>query len=73
MSSTSETETVPRGWIQPCGNSSEVANYRRVLEGLGIQVGPWDMVRRQFDECAVSIPALEKLDPLWGQYIWGLS
>jgi hypothetical protein len=66
-------ETVLRGWIQPCGNSSDVSNYRRVLEAAGVQVGPWDMMTRQFDECFVSMSALERLDPLWGQYIWGLS
>lgn len=66
-------EVVLRGWIQPCGDTSDVGNYRRVLESIGVQVGPWDMMAREFQECAVPLSAMEGLDPLWGQYIWGLS
>lgn len=66
-------ETVLRGWIQPCENTSNVDNYRRVLESAGVQVGPWDEKAWAFQDCVVSLSAAEKLDALWGQYIWGLA
>lgn len=72
MSETREQVTL-RGWIRPCSDVSDVSNHRRALEAIGVQVGPWDMMVREFQECAVSLAALEQLDPMWGRYIWGLS
>jgi len=66
-------EIVLRGWIQPCKNTSNVDNYRRVLEDVGVKVGPWNESKQEFENCVVTMSALESLDPLWGQYIWGLS
>jgi hypothetical protein len=66
-------EIVLRGWIQPCENTSNVANYRRVLEEAGVRVGPWNESGWMFQDCVVPASAFERLNPLWGQYIWGLS
>lgn len=68
-----EPEVKLRGWIQPCGGQVDVATLRSELESVGVRVGVWDMFASEFQECEVSLSAMDKLDPLWGRYIWGLS
>lgn len=66
--------TVLKGWIKPVSGGTDVTIYRRELESLGVEVGTWDLIESEFQECKVSLTALEKLDPLWGnKYIWGLA
>lgn len=66
-------QIVLSGWIRPCGGWVDVNTCRDQLVSFGVEVGPWDMFAREFQECKVSLSALKKLDPLWGKYIWGLS
>jgi hypothetical protein len=74
MATTSpKSEIILHGWIQPCSKTSDVSNYRRVLEDVGVRVGPWDMFKQEFQDCAVTMSDFEQLEPLWGQYIWGLQ
>lgn len=61
------------GWIQPCDPESTEQSAREELTALGINVGEWDDLIKEFKRCAVTGVAMEKLDPLWGRYIWGLS
>lgn len=61
------------GWITPCEDPIDVNACRAELEALGINVGEWYEPEREFQRCVVSLEALEKLDPLWGRYIWGLE
>jgi len=70
---TTETEPVLHGWIKPLEWYMDVSAHRRALEAIGVQVGVWDMMQSEFQECVVPSSAIEKLDPLWGQYIWGLA
>lgn len=65
---------VLRGWIRPCeGQPTDPAVIRTELSALGVEVGTWDLFQSEFQDCKVSIAALNRLDPLWGKYIWGLS
>lgn len=64
---------VLRGWIQPCEEPIKVVACKQELEALGVRVGPWDLNKEEFFNCAVPLSALAKLDPLWGRYIWGLQ
>jgi hypothetical protein len=68
-----ESEPALRGWIKPLDWYMDVSAHRRTLEAIGVQVGVWDMAQSEFQECVVPASAMEKLDSLWGQYIWGLS
>lgn len=61
-----------RGWIQPCNGKRE-SDCRRELESIGVDVGLWDESAWHFRDCTVSGEAISRLDPLWGQYIWGLQ
>lgn len=74
-----EDRAVLCGWIKPCASAFvraseyDVAPLREELIALGVKVGTWDLFQSEFQDCEVSETALEKLDPLWGKYIWGLS
>lgn len=53
---------------------------RAKLEELGVIIGPEVTVHEKgvhryvtFEDCTVSDAALDKLNPLWGEYIWGLT
>lgn len=62
-----------RGWIQPCDPETSESAARVELETLGVDVGPWHEKIEEFQNCIVSREAMDKLDPLWGRYIWGLQ
>lgn len=69
-----EEAIVLSGWIRPCGQEAvDVDSARKELEACGVEVGGWNAPEREFHRCRVSMMALDKLDPLWGKYIWGLS
>lgn len=56
-----------RGWIiAPEGD-------RQRLEELGVELGEYDITGQSFEDCVVSEEAMERLNPLWGMYIWGLE
>jgi hypothetical protein len=57
------------GWIAGAGPDD-----RARLEALGIEVGPWveDNLGGEFRDCVVSPEAMQRLDPLWPRFIWGL-
>lgn len=50
--------------------SDETLEARTELESIGVVLGAHDGCG-SFDDCIVSDEAFEKLDPLWGKYIWG--
>lgn len=56
-----------KGWIL-----ATQADQKK-LEEFGVVVGPYNPDEGCFEECQVSDEALDKLDPLWGQYYWGLT
>lgn len=60
------------GWIQPC-DSDDVDACRAELEALGVEIGSWDSDAKEFYDCVVSDAVMDKLDTLWGRYIWGLQ
>lgn len=43
------------------------------LEELGIILGDYSSRGQSFENCIVSEKALDKLNPLWGTYMWGLE
>lgn len=61
------------GWIKPATREFDVNTCRQELTALGVVVGPWDMFAAEFVDCKVSEQAFDKLDDLWGKYIWGPS
>lgn len=61
------------GWIQPCDPDLNINTAEKELQTLGVDVGPWNTIEKEFQHCVVSLAVLAKLDPLWGRYIWGLS
>jgi len=44
---------------------------REHLESLGVELGPYNTERKEFNPCRVTPEALDKLDPWWGEYWWG--
>ena len=56
------------GWIL-----ANNAGDRRHLTSLGVVVGKWNRKVGQFEGCVVSQEALDRLDPYWGRYYWGLK
>lgn len=61
------------GWIKPCDRDVDVDAHRQKLASLGVEVGAWDMFDAEFVGCRVSDSAMDKLEDLWGEYIWGLG
>lgn len=61
------------GWIQPCMPERNVNECRRELKAIGVDVGEWNAEAGEFQRCVVSNSAMDTLDPLWGEYIWGLA
>ena len=41
------------------------------LESMGVLVGRYDPIMQAFRECVVNDAALEKLQPTWGDFVWG--
>lgn len=64
-----------RGWII----ISEGVNHARPkLEAMGIKLGSFEPDPKgdcggRFNNCEVSEAAMEKLNPYWGSFIWGLD
>jgi len=56
-----------RGWIS--GTKDDV----EVLKELGVTVGPWVEELRAWTPCDVTAAALQRLDRMWGRFIWGLN
>jgi hypothetical protein len=56
-----------RGWIHGEKRDEEV------LLDMGIKVGKWDEGLKAWEPCDVTGEQLEKLDRLWGRFIWGLE
>ncbi|MCD6123983.1 hypothetical protein J7J62_02290 [bacterium] len=56
-----------KGWI--------IADYKdkEFLEKIGIKLGKYNEKTKSFEDCIVSSEALEKLDPYWGRFYWGLT
>jgi len=56
-----------RGWI--------IADYedKEFLERLGVKLGRYDEEFTSFEDCELSPETLEKLDPYWGRFCWGLK
>ena len=43
------------------------------LESLGVKIiGGYNEEEHSFDECIVTEDVLQKLDPYWGRFYWGL-
>jgi len=59
--------TIYRGWIS--GRQKEA----ELLTSIGIKLGPWDPKEEVWSPCDVPVDAMEKLDPRWGQFIWGFE
>lgn len=60
-----------KGWISYSRMLSE-ETARAELEGMGITLGPLDRETQTFEDCLVSEAAFDKLDSVWGPYVWGL-
>jgi len=60
-------ERTLKGWI--------IASYedKEFLEELGIKLGRYNREGKSFEDCVVPLQALEKLDPYWGRFYWGLE
>jgi len=46
---------------------------KTMLEGIGVEVGTLHEDRGLFKKCRVSEEAYQKLDPLWGTFVWYLT
>ena len=56
-----------RGWIH--GDLADEA----VLSELGVKVGPWVEDLKAWTPCDVTPLVLDRLDRMWGRFIWGLN
>lgn len=56
-----------RGWIHGDQKDAEL------LTSIGVKLGPWDSEIGAWSPCDLSVEVMEKLDGLWGQFIWGLE
>lgn len=61
------------GWIQSCKSELSAEDAQRELESLGIDIGNYNSEKGEFQNCVVSADAFNRLEPLWGKYIWGLE
>lgn len=43
------------------------------LEDLGVQVGEYNHEKGSFEGCTATTEVLEKLDPHWGRFYWGMN
>jgi hypothetical protein len=59
--------TLYRGWI--AGEKKD----EKVLLDLGVKLGPWNEGQQDWTSCEVSSDVMEKLDSLWGRFVWGLD
>ncbi len=66
-----EPHPVITGWIKPCDHQNP-SEAQLELEAIGVIVIYYDATQ---DEFKVKVPpeALDRLDKLWGPYIWGLK
>lgn len=46
---------------------------KELLESLGVILGDYDPQNKEFVNCQVSDEVLEKLDPYWHRFYWGLT
>jgi hypothetical protein len=56
-----------RGWIH---GQKDDAN---VLLDLGVKLGPWSDELQAWTQCDVTASVLDRLDRMWGRFIWGLD
>lgn len=47
-------------------------NEKEYLQSLGIILGVYNRVEREFVDCLVSDEAMKKLDAHWGTFYWAL-
>jgi hypothetical protein len=64
------TTILYRGWITYCGKFG-LDEARKRLSDLGVKVG--EASGDTFKDCEVTSEVMEKLDPHWGPFIWGLD
>jgi hypothetical protein len=55
-----------KGWI--IADESE----REFLESLGLKLGPYDPAAGEFTACTADDEAMDRLNPHWGRFYWGL-
>jgi hypothetical protein len=62
-------DVIYRGWIvsYPDGEDLEI------LQRLGVKLGEYDATQGSFEDCEVTEQVLDKLDPYWGRFMWGLQ
>jgi len=60
-------ELVYCGWIIADRGDEEF------LKNLGVRLGKYEETTTSFEGCEVSLEVLEKLDPYWGRFYWGLE
>lgn len=56
------------GWIF----IPEESNIKK-LEDAGVVLGEYNAETRYYEDCFVSEETLTKIEPLWGEYVWGLE
>lgn len=71
--SPNDIDPVLVGWIKPLRSDFDIEQCRKELAACGVEVGAWDMFDREFVNCKASEAALDKLDDLWGDYVWGME
>lgn len=55
-----------RYWI-----AADPADAGFLREVVGVDIGPYDFKNREFSPCSINEKAFNKLDPLWGRFVWG--
>ena len=56
-----------RGWIHGREEDADV------LRDLGVKLGAWVDELKAWTKCDVTPEVLDKLDRMWGRFIWGLN
>ena len=56
-----------RGWIHGQQDDADV------LLDLGVKLGPWSDELQAWTPCDVAPLVLDRLDRMWGRFIWGFN
>lgn len=54
------------------GSIAADEDEKEYLESLGIVVGIYNRIEKEFADCLVSDEAMAKLDEHWGAFFWSL-